>query len=258
MSDKVWTTAFSGWLNAKGSMSDVTNSRKLSKWAAMVACTSGVSASGPDSASTLSVRGRPVASLRAVSRSVAGTKTKEKVTLHVQNLHTCRPNHLKYLLYQPNPSSAQQKTYVLDNSHFFSYFQGLKTCTRSPFVRHDIRQFSHFVPLSVHTACTKKRPPIASINKLASGKWRVQVRIKGHYLSDSFSLRKDAEMWARRMAREIDLGQKPAPKHKDGIKTFSDLIDLHIADMKEVGKEIGRSKGFSPSRVQIRIDTLPA
>lgn len=86
---------------------------------------------------------------------------------------------------------------------------------------------------------------MASINTLASGKWRVQVRCKGHYLSNSLSLRKDAEMWARRIEREIDLGQKPAPKHKDGIKTVSDLIDLHIADMVEVGKEIGRSKGQS-------------
>jgi hypothetical protein len=50
-------------------------------------------------------------------------------------------------------------------------------------------------------------------------------------------------MWARRIEREIDLGQKPAPKRKDGIKTVSDLIDLHIADMAEVGKDIGRSKG---------------
>ncbi|MEO3999901.1 hypothetical protein [Mesorhizobium sp. CAU 1732] len=40
-------------------------------------------------------------------------------------------------------------------------------------------------------------------------------------------------MRARRIEREIDLGQTPAP----------DLIDLHIADMVEVGKEIGRSKG---------------
>jgi len=43
---------------------------------------------------------------------------------------------------------------------------------------------------------------MASINKLPSGKWRVQVRTKGHYLSDSFSLRKDAEMWARRMSEK--------------------------------------------------------
>jgi hypothetical protein len=28
----------------------------------------------------------------------------------------------------------------------------------------------------------------------------------------------------------------------DGIKTVSDLVDLNIADMGEVGKDIGRSK----------------
>lgn len=94
---------------------------------------------------------------------------------------------------------------------------------------------------------------MATINKLASGKWRVQVRCKGHYLSTSFLLHKDAEMWARRIEREIDLGQKPAPKHKDGIKTVSELIDLHIADMVEVGKAIGRSKGFSLNLLRSRL-----
>ncbi|MER9402206.1 hypothetical protein NKI46_29385 [Mesorhizobium sp. M0615] len=97
---------------------------------------------------------------------------------------------------------------------------------------------------------------MASINKLASGKWRVQVRCKGRSLSTSFSLRKDAEMWARRIEREIDLGQKPAPKHKDGIKTVSDLIDLHIADMTEVGKLIGRSKAFSLDLLRARLGRL--
>ena len=97
---------------------------------------------------------------------------------------------------------------------------------------------------------------MASINKLASGKWRVQVRCKGHYLTTSFSLRKDAEMWARRIEREIDLGQKPAPKHKDGIKTVADLIDLHIADMAEVGKATGRSKAFSLNLLRARLGRL--
>jgi hypothetical protein len=46
-------------------------------------------------------------------------------------------------------------------------------------------------------------------------------------------------MWARRIERETGLGQRPTPKHKDGIKTFADLIDLHIVYMKDVGKEIG-------------------
>lgn len=97
---------------------------------------------------------------------------------------------------------------------------------------------------------------MASINKLASGKWRVQVRIKGHYLSDSFLVRKDAEMWARRIEREIDLGQKSASKHKNGIKTFADLIDLHIADMAEVGKRMGRSKSFDLDLLRNRLDEL--
>ena len=63
-------------------------------------------------------------------------------------------------------------------------------------------------------------------------------------------------MWARRIEREIDLGQKPAPKHQNGIKTVSDLIDLHIADMMEVGKELGRSKGFNLDLLRARLGKL--
>jgi integrase len=86
---------------------------------------------------------------------------------------------------------------------------------------------------------------VATIKKLPSGTWRVQVRRKGHYLSDSFVLRKDAEAWARRMESEIDQGKTPAPKRVEGVNNFGDLIDLHIADMKAVGRAIGRSKSFS-------------
>jgi hypothetical protein len=42
----------------------------------------------------------------------------------------------------------------------------------------------------------------------------------------------------------------------DGINTISDLIDLHIADMVEVGKEIGRSKGFSLDLLRARLGKL--
>jgi hypothetical protein len=59
---------------------------------------------------------------------------------------------------------------------------------------------------------------MASINRLPSGKWRVQVRIKGHYLSDSFWLRKNAEMRARRIEREIDLGQNLLPSTRTGSR----------------------------------------
>jgi hypothetical protein len=44
---------------------------------------------------------------------------------------------------------------------------------------------------------------------------------------------------------EIDNGKTPTPKKVVGIKTFGGLIDLHLADMKAVGKQIGRLKTFS-------------
>lgn len=86
---------------------------------------------------------------------------------------------------------------------------------------------------------------MATIKKLPSGAWRAQVRRKGHYLSNSFLLRKDADAWARRMESEIDQGKSPAPRRVEGVGNFGELIDLHIDDMKSVGKAIGRSKSFS-------------
>jgi hypothetical protein len=40
---------------------------------------------------------------------------------------------------------------------------------------------------------------LASIQKLPSGNWRVLIRRKGQYVSETFIRRKDAEMWARRV-----------------------------------------------------------
>lgn len=52
-------------------------------------------------------------------------------------------------------------------------------------------------------------------------------------------------MWARRVEREIDVGRKPTPKAVQDIRNFADLIDLHIADVKAVGRAPGRSKAGS-------------
>ena len=65
---------------------------------------------------------------------------------------------------------------------------------------------------------------MAAFTKLASGKWRVPVRRKGRDLGETFFLRKDAELRARRIERESDLGQKPTPKKVEGVRTFGDLI----------------------------------
>lgn len=58
-------------------------------------------------------------------------------------------------------------------------------------------------------------------------------------------MRKDAEAWARRVERNLDVGRGPLPRKLDGISTFGHLIDLHIRDMKSVGKAADRSKAYS-------------
>jgi len=44
----------------------------------------------------------------------------------------------------------------------------------------------------------------ASSNQLASGNWRVQVRRKNRYVSETFRQRKEGEDWALDMERNID------------------------------------------------------
>jgi integrase len=83
---------------------------------------------------------------------------------------------------------------------------------------------------------------MASFTKLASSSWRVQVRHKGRYVSESFQRREDARRWATDMEGRIDSGELATSARARGIATFEDLIDLHVADMSEVGKAPGRSK----------------
>ena len=84
---------------------------------------------------------------------------------------------------------------------------------------------------------------MASIRKQASGRWRAQVRLKGATASDTFARRRDAQDWAIDREREIERGETPKTRRIEGLQTFGDLVDLHIADMKEVGKAPRRSKG---------------
>jgi integrase len=86
---------------------------------------------------------------------------------------------------------------------------------------------------------------LATIVKLPSDKWRVQIRRKGHVLSSTFAMKRDADSWARRIESEIDVGKTPTIKNIGNVKTFGALIDLHIVDMAEVGKLMGRSKIYS-------------
>ncbi|MPZ40665.1 MAG: tyrosine-type recombinase/integrase [Rhizobiales bacterium] len=84
---------------------------------------------------------------------------------------------------------------------------------------------------------------MATFTQLGSGNWRVQVRRKGLYVANSFRRRHDAAEWALEAERSIDRGI-PVKRHqsRDLPRSFRDLIDLHIADLQEVGKPIRRSK----------------
>ncbi|WP_023848043.1 hypothetical protein [Ponticoccus alexandrii] len=77
---------------------------------------------------------------------------------------------------------------------------------------------------------------MASITKLPSGAYRVQIRRKGRYASETFLRRNDAHRWARQAETRVDQGLAPNKSSVSRLQTFADLIDLHITDMCEVGK----------------------
>jgi integrase len=83
---------------------------------------------------------------------------------------------------------------------------------------------------------------MASIRRQKSGRWRAQVRRKGRVVSETFLRHEDARGWAIDAERQIDRGETPLATRVAGLRTFGELIDLHVEDMKEVGRAPGRSK----------------
>ena len=83
---------------------------------------------------------------------------------------------------------------------------------------------------------------MAAFVRLPSGSWRAVVRRKRRYISETFKRKEDARTWALDAERQIDQGTAPMPSRVKGMKTFDHLIDLHIADMKAVGRAPGRTK----------------
>ena len=53
---------------------------------------------------------------------------------------------------------------------------------------------------------------MATFIQLPSGNWRVQVRRKNRYVSETFRRRKDGEDWALDMERNIDRSGSPKPR----------------------------------------------
>ncbi|WP_213272020.1 hypothetical protein [Hyphomonas sp.] len=84
------------------------------------------------------------------------------------------------------------------------------------------------------------------IYRMPKGQWRFQVRRKDRYVSQCFVCRKDAEEWALKMERRVDRGESVSKKIPDDLSTFWQLIDLHIADMLDVGKALSPSQNAWP------------
>jgi len=74
---------------------------------------------------------------------------------------------------------------------------------------------------------------MASIRRQKSGAWRVQARRKGRSLSGTFVSHDDAKRWPIDAERQIDHGQTPTRSRIARLRTFGDLIDLHIAEVRD-------------------------
>lgn len=97
---------------------------------------------------------------------------------------------------------------------------------------------------------------MATFTRLKSGSWRVQVRLKGRYVGETFRRREDAREWATEVERQIDKGGTPTAARARRLRTFGDLIDLHVADMKEVGRPPGRSKSATLAMLKRELGRL--
>jgi integrase len=99
---------------------------------------------------------------------------------------------------------------------------------------------------------------VATIVRLKSGSYRVQVRRKGQYASKTFLRKSDADDWAVQTARDIDSGKKPSKQvRRRDTQTFGHLIDLHVNDLAEVGKALRRSKEHVLRRLKEDIGDTP-
>ena len=71
------------------------------------------------------------------------------------------------------------------------------------------RSFFHVINASGHSDRTV-HPKMAAFTRLPSGAWRVQVRHKGRYVSETFLRREDVRRWAVDSERQVDRGETPS------------------------------------------------
>ena len=102
---------------------------------------------------------------------------------------------------------------------------------------------------------------VGTIVKTNEGTWRALVRRKGKYVSRTFRLKSLAQEWVRETEHLIDIGCEPGKRTLSGRRTIGALVDLHLEDLREVGRPIRRSKmavmeAFKRDLGTVRIDRL--
>src|SRR3546814_14276300 len=104
-----------------------------------------------------------------------------------------------------------------------------------------------FAPIRPSTTarCTRSAHEMATFTRLKSGHWRVQVRRKQSYASETFLRREDGRRWAPATARRLALCQSPLKRRPAEPTTFRHFVDLPVTDMREVGKAPRRSQRFT-------------
>ncbi|WP_292495837.1 hypothetical protein [Mesorhizobium sp.] len=65
---------------------------------------------------------------------------------------------------------------------------------------------------------------MATYTKLSSSSWRVQVRRKDRYVSETFLRRDDARLWATETERQVDGGKTPTKSRVARLKAFGELM----------------------------------
>ncbi len=97
---------------------------------------------------------------------------------------------------------------------------------------------------------------MATVQKRGA-KWRVQIRRNGHAVSKTFHRKTDADEWARTAEVSVDKEINPATKRFSRRDTLASLIDLHIDDMRAVGKPLRRSKEAVLERLKAELGDTP-
>lgn len=97
---------------------------------------------------------------------------------------------------------------------------------------------------------------MASVRQLPSGHWQVQIRLKGRKVSETFLRRDHAREWASSAEAQVDKGHSPPARRARSVKTLGALIDLHIDDMRDVGKPPQRSKSATLEMLRRKIGAL--